>query len=135
SMQYSVVFPGGEVKYLFDTPFKSLHELVNKEECVIITDDRLAALYSGPFSEYKTIVVPTGEHQKNWQVIETIAEELYNHEAHRKTFLLGVGGGVITDITGFIATVYMRGIKFGFVPTSMLAMVDASIGGKNGVNF
>ncbi len=55
-------------------------------------------------------------------------------KADRKFSLVGVGGGVITDITGFAASVYMRGIKFGFVPVSILAMVDASIGGKNGID-
>jgi 3-dehydroquinate synthase len=54
--------------------------------------------------------------------------------ADRKTTLVGVGGGVITDLTGYIASVYMRGIAFGFVPTTLLAMVDAAIGGKNGVD-
>ena len=55
-------------------------------------------------------------------------------EADRKTTLVGIGGGVITDITGYVASVYMRGIRFGFVPTSLLALVDASIGGKNGID-
>ena len=61
-------------------------------------------------------------------------EQLIELEADRKTTLVGVGGGVITDITGYVASVYMRGIQFGFVPTSLLAMVDASIGGKNGID-
>jgi 3-dehydroquinate synthase len=55
-------------------------------------------------------------------------------EADRKTTLVGVGGGVVTDLTGYIASVYMRGIKFGFIPTTVLGMVDASIGGKNGID-
>jgi 3-dehydroquinate synthase len=59
---------------------------------------------------------------------------LIEQEADRKTTLIGVGGGVITDITGYVASVHMRGIPFGFIPTSILAMVDASIGGKNGID-
>jgi len=55
-------------------------------------------------------------------------------EATRKTFLVGIGGGVITDITGYVASVYMRGVPFGFIPTTILAQVDASIGGKNGID-
>jgi 3-dehydroquinate synthase len=55
--------------------------------------------------------------------------------ADRQTFLVGIGGGVITDITGYTASIYMRGLNFGFVPTSLLAMVDAAIGGKNGVDI
>jgi len=54
--------------------------------------------------------------------------------ADRKTWLIGVGGGVVTDLVGFVAAVYMRGVSFGFVPSSILAMVDASIGGKNGID-
>jgi 3-dehydroquinate synthase len=54
--------------------------------------------------------------------------------ADRKTVLVGIGGGVVTDMTGYIASVYMRGIRFGFIPSSLLAMVDASIGGKNGID-
>lgn len=134
-MQYSVVFPGGTVKYLFDITFSSLSELVPSENCVILTDNIVAELYGGLFASYRTIVIPAGEGEKNWQIIENIAEELYQFEAHRKTFLVGVGGGVVTDITGFVASIYMRGIPFGFVPTTVLAMADASIGGKNGINF
>lgn len=134
-MQYSVVFPGGVVDYHFDKSFGLLAQITGERECILITDNTMAEIHGGLFTAYKTIVIPTGEEQKNWQIIERIAEELYNHRAHRKTILLGVGGGVITDITGFIASVYMRGVPFGFVPTSLLAMVDASIGGKNGVNM
>jgi 3-dehydroquinate synthase len=55
--------------------------------------------------------------------------------ADRSTFLLGIGGGIVCDITGFVASTYMRGLRFGYVPTTLLAQVDASVGGKNGVNF
>ena len=65
---------------------------------------------------------------------DLIIEQLIGFEADRSTTLIGVGGGVVTDLTGYVASIYMRGIRFGFVPTSLLAMVDASIGGKNGVD-
>jgi 3-dehydroquinate synthase len=68
------------------------------------------------------------------ETIDAVIEQLISMEADRKTTLVGVGGGVITDITGYAASVYMRGIPFGFIPTSLLAMVDASIGGKNGID-
>jgi 3-dehydroquinate synthase len=63
-----------------------------------------------------------------------VVDQLIAMGADRKTFLIGIGGGVVTDIAGFVAAVYMRGISFGFLPTSILAMVDASIGGKNGID-
>ena len=65
---------------------------------------------------------------------DAIIEQLIAFHADRQSVLVGIGGGVITDITGYVASVYMRGISFGFVPTSLLAMVDASIGGKNGID-
>ena len=54
---------------------------------------------------------------------------------HHKTFIIGIGGGVTCDVTGFVASIFMRGVNFGFVPTTLLAMTDASLGGKNGINF
>ncbi|MFM1795249.1 MAG: hypothetical protein RL642_1634, partial [Bacteroidota bacterium] len=66
--------------------------------------------------------------------VDAIVEQLIAFQADRSAVLVGVGGGVITDLTGYVASVYMRGVEFGFVPTSLLAMVDASIGGKNGID-
>lgn len=66
--------------------------------------------------------------------VDSIIEQLIGLGADRKTVLVGVGGGVVTDLTGYVAAIYMRGLSFGFVPTSILAMVDASIGGKNGID-
>ena len=63
-----------------------------------------------------------------------IYNRLMEMSADRSTFILGIGGGIVTDITGFVASTYMRGVDFGFIPTTLLAQVDASVGGKNGVN-
>ena len=71
---------------------------------------------------------------KDLHTIGMLAKQLLDLEATRNTLLVGVGGGVVTDITGFLASIYMRGVAFGFVPTTLLGMVDAAIGGKNGVN-
>src|SRR4029453_11405680 len=83
---------------------------------------------------WSTIILQPGEEYKVQETVNTIVQQLIEIEADRKFTLVGVGGGVITDLTGYAASVYMRGIKFGFVPTSLLAMVDASIGGKNGID-
>lgn len=133
-MQYSVSFPGGKVTYDFDGSFGRLQAFAGSD-AIIITDSNIAALYGAYLAGFKTVVIPAGEEQKSWQMVERIAAQLLEHEAHRKTILVGLGGGVITDITGFIASVYMRGVRFGFVPTTLLGMVDASVGGKNGVNL
>src|SRR4029453_3783228 len=83
---------------------------------------------------WSTIILQPGEEYKVQETVNTIVQQLIEIEADRKFTLVGVGGGVITDLTGYVASVYMRGISFGFIPTSLLAMVDASIGGKNGID-
>ena len=75
------------------------------------------------------------EERKSLEGLQEIVGWLLEHEADRGTLLLGIGGGVTTDITAFAASVYKRGIKYALVPTTLLAQVDASIGGKTGVNF
>ena len=81
------------------------------------------------------IVVKAGEEHKNMLTVQRIWKTLTKHNADRKALLINLGGGVITDLGGFAASTYMRGIKFINIPTSLLAMVDAAIGGKTGVDF
>ena len=75
------------------------------------------------------------EEEKTLATVERLTTQLFDLQADRTTFLLGVGGGITTDLVGFTAAIFKRGLPFGFVPTTLLAQVDASIGGKNGVNF
>ena len=86
------------------------------------------------FKGWQTILIKSGEEYKQQTAVDKIIKQLIELNADRKTTLIGVGGGVVTDITGYVASVFMRGIKFGFIPTTILAMVDASIGGKNGID-
>lgn len=102
---------------------------------VVLTDTTVAGLYPGIAQAYPAIIIPGGEQQKSLASIDAIATQLIALAAGRDTLLTGIGGGMITDITGFTAAVYMRGISFGFVPTTLLGMTDAAIGGKNGVNL
>jgi len=81
------------------------------------------------------VVVPDGEEYKNLATVEKIYHELLKLRLDRKSFLLALGGGVITDITGFVASTFLRGIGYYQIPTSLLAQVDSSIGGKTGVNL
>lgn len=118
----------------FDTDFSYLENLVNKEQAVIITDENIHAAHSSKFQGWKVIVLPAGEAHKNQETVNSVIEQLIQFKADRKTFVVGVGGGVITDLTGYAASIYMRGLPFGFVPTTVLGMVDASIGGKNGID-
>ena len=83
----------------------------------------------------KTIVIPAGEEHKNLMSATKVWEQLLHHKINRKGLIINLGGGVIGDLGGFCASVWKRGIDFIQVPTSLLAMVDASCGGKTGVNL
>ena len=120
--------------YYFDATFEYLEQIVNKQQTIIITDANVIESHQQTLAGWQTIVIPAGEEHKQQATVDFIIGELISRNADRNTFIIGVGGGVVTDITGYAASIYMRGLKFAFVPTTILAMVDASIGGKNGVD-
>ena len=128
------LFSEKRVSYYFDAGFSYLEQIVPKEQTILITDENVFANQSAKFTGWKTIVIKPGEEFKQQEAVDKIFQQLIAFEADRKSFIVGVGGGVVTDITGYAASVYMRGLKFAFIPTTILAMVDASIGGKNGVD-
>lgn len=132
-MMQEVVFPSGKVEYYFGCHADDM--LRGKANTVFLTDENVMRLHADFFAGERVIVVPAGEDSKTVAQVENICQQLVELEATRETLLVGVGGGVVTDITGFVAAVYMRGIACAFVPTTLLAMIDASIGGKNGVNL
>ena len=111
-----------------------LKEMTDQRNTIIITDENIFNAHSKRFKNWSTIVLKPGEEFKVQETIDSVISQLLEMGADRKTTLVGVGGGVITDMTGYIASIYMRGIRFGFVPTTLLSMVDASIGGKNGID-
>ena len=131
-LQYK--FSGKTTTYYLDADFSYLEKLVDKTHTVIITDEHIFNKHQKRLGGWNTIVISAGEQFKVQATVDSIIEQLIAFGADRKTFLVGIGGGVVTDITGYVAAVYMRGLSFGFVPTSILAMVDASIGGKNGID-
>ena len=104
-------------------------------QCVIITDEQVKSLHGHAFPDVSVISIGRGETIKTLGTVEKIYRELISLGADRSTFILGIGGGIVCDITGFVASTYMRGLRFGFVSTTLLSQVDASVGGKNGVNF
>ncbi len=120
--------------YYFDAAFAELEQVVDKPQTILITDTNVFDHHKLLFDGWQTIVITAGEEHKQQSTVDFIIGELIKKNADRNTFIVGVGGGVVTDITGYAASVYMRGVKFGFVPTTILAMVDAAIGGKNGVD-
>ena len=114
---------------------ENLPGLLPEERVVVITDATVARLYPSLVAPYPTLLVGEGEEAKNLQTVERLYRELLALGADRSWFILGIGGGVVTDIAGFVAATFLRGVRFGFLPTTLLGQVDASIGGKNGVNL
>ena len=109
---------------------------------LIVTNKSVAPLYlpslqgalAGKYSQVHAVVLPDGEEHKTWQTLNLIFDALLQHGCDRQTVLFALGGGVIGDMTGFAAACYMRGVPFVQVPTTLLAQVDSSVGGKTGIN-
>lgn len=116
---------------------------INERKLCVITDTRVKGFYADAICEElkdncKEIVVydfPNGEENKNLDTVRNIYAFLIQNKFGRKDMLLALGGGVVGDTTGFVAATYLRGIDFIQVPTTLLAQVDSSIGGKTGVDF
>lgn len=125
---------GGVSTLYVDRVIDILDDILPKSRVIVITDVNIDRLYPDLVHRYDHIIIGSGEAIKSLQTIEMIYSRLMAMGADRSTFLLGIGGGIVTDITGFVAATYMRGLEFGFVSTSLLGQVDASVGGKNGVN-
>jgi len=114
---------------------QNIASYLDHKQVIIITDENVAAIYEKDFPKADVIKIGTGEGVKTIQTVEQIYQRLIELEADRSVFLLGIGGGIVCDITGFAASTFLRGVGFGYVPTTLLAQVDASVGGKTGVNF
>ena len=127
-------FSTASVDYYFAGGFSLLKEIAKPSEAVLLIDENVYQYFEAKFKKWRSIIIPSGEKYKVQLTVDRIILQLIELGADRKTTLVGIGGGVVTDITGYVASVYLRGIRFGFVPTSLLAMVDASIGGKNGID-
>lgn len=119
-----------------------LGQQIKGSHVVVVTNTVVAPLYLETVSaglramgkRVDVIVLPDGEAHKNWESLMLIFDGLLEKKCDRKTTLLALGGGVIGDMTGFAASAYMRGIPFVQIPTTLLAQVDSSVGGKTGIN-
>ncbi len=125
----------GESTIYTGEKLKNVSSYIPVDKTVIITDSNVAAIYRKDFPPCPVITIGMGEKIKTLETVKYIYGELVKLEAQRSCFLLGIGGGIVCDITGFVASTYLRGVRFGFVSTTLLSQVDASVGGKNGVNF
>lgn len=111
--------------------------------CVVITDENVGPRYAKTVLDSLTaagfapvlITVPAGETAKSLKTVQACYDQLAAHRLERKSFIVAVGGGVVGDLAGFVAATYLRGVDFVQVPTTLLAQVDSSVGGKVGVNL
>lgn len=111
-----------------------LQTLRRGRRTIFLTDRNVASHYPALFQNEATIVIEAGEGAKTFDTYQHICKQMFDLGADRATLIVGVGGGVVTDMAGFVGATYMRGISFGFVATTLMAQVDASLGGKNGVD-
>ncbi len=126
---------------LFDNPL-SYAELPKAGAALIVTNTTVGPLYAQPlqkalapqYAQVYTVVLPDGEAFKTWESLNLIFDALLLNACDRKTTLFALGGGVVGDMTGFAAASYMRGVPFVQVPTTLLAQVDSSVGGKTAIN-
>jgi 3-dehydroquinate synthase len=114
---------------------RSLRKYAPLERTIVITDENVRRYYQKDFPPCEVIEIGSGEKVKTLESVREIYQRLIEFEADRSSFIVGIGGGVVCDIAGFAASTYMRGVEFGFVSTTLLSQVDASVGGKNGVNL
>lgn len=129
-----VAFSKQVTSFYFGASFSGIKNFSSQKTTVLITDENVFAARKKLFKGWNVIVVNAGEEYKIQATVDSVIQQLIDMKADRGWTLIGVGGGVITDITGYVASVFLRGIAFGFVPTTLLGMVDAAIGGKNGID-
>ena len=134
---YDIVIGANSIEYLGEFLAQK-----NYSKIFIITDENVAKLHLAKLEEVlnktkinsKTIVTKSGEQTKSFAFLEKICEEILEQNADRKSLIIAFGGGVIGDLSGFIASILLRGIDFVQVPTTLLSAVDSSVGGKTAIN-
>jgi 3-dehydroquinate synthase len=116
-------------------PLSRLGAYCNAPGAVIITDATVRRLHGVRFPAWEVIEIGMGEESKTLTTVGDIYNALLRLGVDRSSQVVAIGGGIVCDVAGFAASTYLRGLRFGFVPTTLLAQVDASVGGKNGVNL
>lgn len=125
----------GSSRVIIGESVSNINAYIPSENVFIITDKNVFRCHGKSYPNFQVYTVEPDEQSKSLNLVDTICRWLLENNANRNSFILGIGGGVVCDLAGFIASTFMRGIDFGFVATSLLAQVDASVGGKNGVNI
>lgn len=130
---YEVQIASGQLNGTFMTGLISRYNSVS--DYVIITDAQIFGLYSDWLTDRNVIIVASGESSKCFSMLENVLEQMASFQLTRNGLVIAFGGGVIGDLAGFAASVYKRGIRWIGVPTTLLSMVDSSVGGKVAVNL
>lgn len=136
---YSILIGGGLLRRLGT----ACRKLNLGQRCAVITDRNVARHYGEVVRKHLivagfncvSIIVPAGETAKSLTTVQRCYDQLAKHRLERKSFIVALGGGVVGDLAGFVAATYLRGIPFVQIPTTLLAQVDSSVGGKVGVNL
>ena len=117
-----------------ELPRGSSAVIVSNETVAPLYGDRLAAALAALYPKVDIVSLPDGEAHKTWETLQTIFDGMLAAHCDRSTTVFALGGGVVGDLAGFAAACYMRGVAYVQVPTTLLAQVDSSVGGKTGVN-
>jgi len=125
----------GPSRILIGERLENLQRYIPVARPIVITDVNVGKLYPLDSMPAEVITIGTGEAIKTLDTVQEIYAQLLSIQADRSSFIVGVGGGIVCDIAGFVASTFLRGVRFGFAATTLLGQVDASVGGKNGVNF
>ena len=125
----------GQSQILVGESLKNIARYLPGTKTIVITDSNVLKHHRSSIPPAHVIELGSGEKMKSLETVRNIYSRLVEMETDRSSFILGIGGGVVCDISGFVASTYMRGLRFGFAATTLLAQVDASVGGKNGLNF
>jgi len=114
---------------------QNLGKYIPSDNVVVLSDNTVSRLYQDLFPDAPVLLIGEGEENKSLDTLISVYQGLLDAGAQRSTFIVGIGGGIVCDVAGYAASTYLRGLRFGFVSTTLLSQVDASVGGKNGVNF
>ncbi len=138
NISYSIITGENHLGKLRDL----INNKLNPDKSIIITDENVYNLYKNKFHDqlikssknFELIIIPSGEKSKSQKVRDELENQIIDYKPSRNTLIVAIGGGVVGDISGFLASIILRGIRYVQVPTTIIAQVDSSIGGKTGIN-
>ncbi|HQP35081.1 MAG TPA: 3-dehydroquinate synthase [Polyangiaceae bacterium] len=125
----------GDCRVVIGPVARELQPLVGRSRVVVLTDACVRRLHDASFPPGDVIEIGQGETSKSLETVETVFERLLALGVDTDTMIVGIGGGLVCDVAGFVGATWLRGLRVGLVPTTLLAQADAGVGGKNGVNF